>query len=244
MTTRGHRVGLVATKDYIFFSTKDNLYARSRHNKFYSSVIFTENMARITCVSPCNDGTRVAIGDEKGKVSLLKLAGGKFEIVKEHMMCNGVVNEILWSPDNKFIVAVGDKASCLNPETGGRGGDVTGHTGLVLCGALTDQKVLFTAGESNEILRHEGIPFKGNGTRVSHPHTGFVNQLRLSPDGNFFVTVSLDKSICIFDTKTSELKHHINGAHEMGIYDVAWIDNENFVTVSADNSAKYWHMAE
>jgi len=35
---------------------------------------------------------------------------------------------------------------------------------------LTNEKVLFSAGESNEILRHDGIPFKGQGKKVDHPH--------------------------------------------------------------------------
>jgi hypothetical protein len=40
-------------------------------------------------------------------------------------------------------------------------GDVLGNTGKILCAALTKDKVLFSTGESGEILRHDGIPFKG-----------------------------------------------------------------------------------
>lgn len=80
---------------------------------------------------------------------------------KEHFMLTGIVNEIVWSKDDKVIVAVGEKACALNPESGSRMGDVTGSTAKILCAVLTSEKVLFSAGEGNEILRHDGIPFKG-----------------------------------------------------------------------------------
>jgi hypothetical protein len=90
-------------------------------------------------------------------------------------MLTGIVNEIVWSKDGKCIVAVGEKACALNPDTGSRTGDVLGSTAIVLCAVLTAEKVLFSAGEGNEILRHDGIPFKGQGKQVKHPHTGFIN---------------------------------------------------------------------
>ena len=90
-------------------------------------------------------------------------------------MLAGIVNEIVWSKDNKVIVALGEKACALNPESGSTTGDVLGATGKVLCAVLTHENVLYSAGEGNEILRHEGIPFKGQGKTVKHPHSGFIN---------------------------------------------------------------------
>ena len=31
-------------------------------------------------------------------------------------------------------------------------------------------------------------------------------------------------------------------AHELGIYGVAWVDDEIFVTVSADKKVKFWNL--
>lgn len=54
-------------------------------------------------------------------------------------------------------------------------GDITGVTATALCGVYTAKKILFTAGEGNEILKHQGLPFKGQGKQVTHPHTGYIN---------------------------------------------------------------------
>lgn len=199
---RGHRTSFVASPTHFFYAVKDNLVARGRTNDTQSSAVFCSNRDRITCVSLSNDGVRVAFGDEKGKVTILKFINGKFEPFKEHFVLGGVVNEIVWSKDNKCLVALGDNkgsAAAINPDSGSRMGDVTGFTSAVLCSVLTNEKVLFSAGEGNEILRHDGIPFKGQGRQVAHPHTGFINQMALSPDGTKFVTCSADKSIAIFD---------------------------------------------
>jgi len=72
-------------------------------------------------------------------------------------------------------VIVGERACALNPESGSTTGDVLGSTGKILCAILTPEKTLFSAGEGNEILRHDGIPFKGQGKAIKHPHTGFIN---------------------------------------------------------------------
>lgn len=88
------------------------------------------------------------------------------------------MNEICWSADNKCIVAIGEnnsRLSCCNPESGSGMGDITGITSTMLCGVITNKKVLFTAGEGKEMLMHPGIPFKGQGKQVTHPHTGFIN---------------------------------------------------------------------
>lgn len=140
-------------------------------------------------------------------------------------MLTGIVNEICWSKDGKVLVAVGEKACALNPESGSRTGDVLGATGKILCAVLTEEKVLFSAGEGNEILRHEGFPFKGQGKQVKHHHTGYINQISLNPDKSKFATASSDKSICIFDAKTGDVIKHYPAAHSMGIYDLVWIDD-------------------
>lgn len=210
-TIRGHRTSIAVSETHLFYGVKDNLVAKGIQNDETTSAVFCTNRDRITCVSVCSDKIRVAFGDEKGKVTILKFADNKFEPHKEHYLMPGVINEILWSADTKCIVAIGEnkgQLAAVNPESGSRMGDVLGLTATVLCGVLTPEKVLFTAGESNEILRHDGIPFKGQGKKVENPHTGFINQMSLSPDGSKFATCSADKSIAVFDAKTGLLIKH------------------------------------
>jgi WD40 repeat protein len=114
----------------------------------------------------------------------------------------------------------------------------------VLCGTLTAKGTLFTAGESNELLKHEGPVFKGQGQKIQNPHTGFVNAMRLSPDGSKFATASGDKTIAVFNAEDGSLLKHIKAAHAMSVVDLAWIDNEHFVTCSSDNNVKKWNCNE
>jgi WD40 repeat protein len=244
-TVRGHRTSFEVSPTHYFYAAKDNLVAKSRTAETTQSAVWCLNRDRITSVALSHDGTRVAFGDEKGKVTILKWKDNKFDAHKEHFLLMGIVNEILWSHDDKCIVALGENkgqlAAC-NPETGSRMGDVTGFTSTVLCGVFTAEKVLYTAGEGNEILQHQGTPFKGQGTQVKHPHTGFINQMRLSPDGSKFATCSADKSIAVFDAKDGTLIKHFTATHAMGIYDLCWVDNLSLLTCSADNLVKKWSV--
>lgn len=244
-TVRGHRTSFAVTATHFFYGVKDNLVARARTEDHLNSAVFCANRERVTCVSLCSDNVRVAFGDEKGKVTIVKFQNGKFEPHKEHFCLTGVVNELLWSTDGKCLVAIGEnkgQLAAMNPESGSRMGEITGVTATVLCGVLTAKKVLFTAGESNELLRHDGIPFKGQGKKVEHPHSGFINQMRLSPDGSKFATCSADKTIAVFDSDTGALIKHYKAAHAMGIYDLDWINDSSFLTCSADNLVKKWSL--
>jgi len=126
---------------------------------------------------------------------------------------------------------------------GNKCGDILGVQGNLLCVDLTARPYnLFSSGEVPDIVNHEKIPFKGLGTSVGGGHTNFVNQIRVSPDNTRFASVSSDKKINIVDTKSKAILASTDGAHAMGIYDVAWLDDERIVTSSADNTVKLWKV--
>lgn len=165
-TVRGHRTSFDVTPTHYFYACKDNLVAKSRTADSTQSAVWAQNRDRITSVAVAHGGARVAFGDEKGKVVILKWADNQFEAFKEHFLLSGVVNQLLWTNDDKCIIALGENkgqlAAC-NPESGSRMGDITGFTSTVLCGVYTADKMLYSAGEGNEILKHQGLPFKGQG---------------------------------------------------------------------------------
>lgn len=66
----------------------------------------------------------------------------------------------------------------------------------------------------------------------------------MSPDGSKVATASADKSIAVFETETGTKIKHFTGAHAMGIYDLCWIDDNHFLTCSADNNVKKWSLDE
>lgn len=81
-------------------------------------------------------------------------------------LLGGAINSIAWTNDAERIIAVGAGqghfAAARNASTGSKLGDVLGHTANVLACAVTPRPFkLFSAGEANELLVHEGAPFKG-----------------------------------------------------------------------------------
>ena len=97
--------------------------------------------------------------------------------------------------------------AAVNPVSGSHIGELFGMSG-VLCGVMTDKKTIFVAGESNEILQYSW-PWKSNLKKLQNPHTGFINQMQLSPDRSKFATCSLDKTIAVFETETGNMIKHI-----------------------------------
>lgn len=95
-------------------------------------------------------------------------------------------------------------------------------------------------GENNEISVFDGTPFKFN--KTIRAHTGFVNKIAYRPDGIFFVSVSADKSIAIYDSETLEVVRKIEKAHNKGIIDAIWINDAQIATSSSDNDVKYWNI--
>lgn len=65
----------------------------------------------------------------------------------------------------------------------------------------------------------------------------------MSPDNTKFITVSSDKSIVVHDVSNHAVLSKADGAHEMGIYDARWLDNNLVATCSADNTIKIWSVA-
>ena len=241
-STRGYRTSVAQWQKYKIYAIKDNLVCST--GTLEGNLCYTRCLP-ITCVSifsPNANILRIAFGDEAGKVTILKLADGQLTLDKEWPLLPGAVREIVWKSDGKNMIVLGEKACAINPDNGSTTGDVLGATGKILCAALTNDKVLYSAGEFSEILKHEGIPFKGQGKKIDHPHKGFINQLKLCPDGSKFTTGSADKSICVFDAKSGEVIKHYPACHKGGVYDIIWINDTEFISSSADNTAKHWSV--
>jgi WD40 repeat protein len=242
--TRGHRLTFDFNSTHLFYACKENLVARGWKDELKTSVVYTGHQDQVTCVSISRAGNQIAIGDVKGCVTILTFNGSVFEKKKEHFLIKGDVNDILWAQDDKFVVAVGVNGSHLgacNPESGSRVGEIFGVAATALCGTLVGKNNLYTAGEGKELLKH-AFPYKGQGVQVKHPHDGFVNQIRASPDSSKFATVSADKSICVFNAADDTVLKHYTKAHAMGIYDLWWLDDSSFMTCSADNNVKVWQL--
>ncbi len=160
---------------------------------------------------------KIGYGDISGKITILNLADGQLTVDKELPFLAGPVREIVWKVDGKAIVALGEKAVSFNPDSGSTTGDILGATGKILCAALTKEKVLLTAGEFNEILRHDVITFKVQGKKSRASPQGLCEPTQIEPGRIKFATGSADKSACVFDAKTGAVIKHYPACHKVGV---------------------------
>ena len=58
------------------------------------------------------------------------------------------------------------------------------------------------------------------------------------------MSVSSDKSIIVYDSDSTEVLQKIEKAHNKGIIDAAWIDEDMIMTASTDNTLKIWNAQD
>jgi WD40 repeat protein len=93
---------------------------------------------------------------------------------------------------------------------------------------------------------HKGPPFQKipseNGVPAESEHTrGGVQCVRYNSSGSLVVSVSSDKSICLYDGTTFEKQVKVEGAHDATIYACDWArDDAHILTASGDGTCKLW----
>lgn len=172
----------------------------------------------------------VASIDEKGTLKIHEVLPAKFVEFKVYdgfyMGCKGLD----WTPDNKRLCAVGSGRNkygrVILVDTGSDVGDISGVTATLTTACFRPQRPykLVVGGDEKAVKYFDGPPYKYAGSKTSH--TNFINQVKYSPDGNLFVSVSSDRKIVVYDGKSGDVLKELNGAHEAGITGIAWLDDK------------------
>ncbi|ALC42319.1 CG10931, partial [Drosophila busckii] len=72
-------------------------------------------------------------------------------------------------------------------------------------------------------------------------HKRGVTALHFAPSGNYLLSGSADRTLNIWDVRTSQLEKTLNG-HTLGINDVSWSpDNKYLISCSDDKTIKLWN---
>jgi WD repeat-containing protein 61 len=121
-----------------------------------------------------------------------------------------------------------------------------GHDNSVF--ALTyspDNQHLYSGGR-DVMLRNWEV--KSNYTRQLDiaAHTLHINAIAFSPDGNVYATVSMDKTLKIWDAQTNELlkvadKQRHQG-HTTSVNKLLWLSNDTLLTCSDDRAVMMWEI--
>jgi WD40 repeat protein len=169
--------------------------------------------------------------------------------VKSQFKIGKSVADLDWDADSTRLVAAGDgnhKAKCFGWDSGNNLGELTMHSQPVISCSYRKTRPfrVVTAGEDLSVNMYEGPPFKYSNSYKGH--TRYPNCVRFSPNGEHYLTVGADQKIVLFNGVNGQVVKEIESktdGHKGAIYSFAWgPDSKQFLTVSADKSAKVWDI--
>lgn len=249
-TTRGK--ALVLNGDpkgkNMLYTNGNSVIIREVENPSVSD-IYTEHATHTTCAAYSPSGFYIASGDMSGKVRVWDTVNKEHILKNEYQPFAGEVKDIAWSGDSQRIAAGGQGnqkfSHVFTADSGNSLGDLIGHSSAVNNISFRPERPfrLVSASEDNSICFYEGPPFK---FKISlKDHTNFVNAVRYSPKGEYFVSGGADKKAYVYDGKTAEKVGELGSpsAHSGGIYAMCFnSDGSQILTVSGDKTAKIFKV--
>lgn len=245
---RPSRLAYDAKSDRVAYCSGKSVFLRSVADPA-QCVQFTGHNHSTTVASFAPSGFYVASGDEAGNVKVWDAVGEEHLVKGEYQIINGPINDIAWDADSQRLIAVGDGKEryghAFTWDSGNTVGEIAGHSAQINAVAIKPSRPYRAATVSDDgaMVFYHGPPFRFNSS-VRGNHTNFVRDVSYSPDGAFIVSVGADRKIVVYDGKSGEVVKTLgDGVVNGGIFAVSWVDNEKFVTSSADSAVRVWNVA-
>ncbi|KAF9166681.1 WD40 repeat-like protein, partial [Mortierella sp. AD010] len=131
-------------------------------------------------------------------------------------------------------------------DSGSSCGEIMGHSKVVNTVAIRQTRPFraVTGGDDNTLVFSNGVPFVFN--KTIHDHTGFIQEVKFSSNGEMFASVGSDGKIFLYDAKTGDKLKELSTAdhgHTGSIFALSWsADSSRILTSSADQTAKIWDV--
>jgi WD40 repeat protein len=222
-------------------------------NDMTKTMVFAEHKEKVLVAKANPKGTRIASGDESGKVIIWEILKDGRISVRDTYPINTGIRDIAWSPDGQRLVVAGDSngdsfvvAFLVN--TGSTLGAFMRHTSRVLSVSYKPTRPyrVVSGGEDRLVAMHEGPPFQFLQSQ-SH-HSNYVTKVEYRPDGEQFFSTGNDGKLYFYDGKTGEK----TGTFKMGdkkqrhggtIAGANWgPDGKQILTAGADRVCKLWDV--
>lgn len=186
----------------------------------------------LTCSAFSNDGTKVAIGSNDGKLFLFETEN--FTIIQSKHIHKGAINDIQWSLNGKYILTASDDMTLILTNVCNFEQCVysdfekqfvkcsLSKTGSLICGVTIEQLLVLWNENPYEYLNFELA------------HSDLITGLQFSNDEKTLLTSSFDGLLRIWDVETFYLLKTIS--FKTPISAAIFDPFENFVLVSTHDS--------
>ncbi|NEP35876.1 caspase family protein, partial [Moorena sp. SIO3B2] len=217
-----------------------------RHTNIVSSVSFSR------------DGQTLASGSDDNTIKLWNRKTGK--LIRTLPGHTGPVNSVSFSPNGKTLASGSNDETIKlwNPKTGKLIRTLIGHDNVVnsvsfsrdgqtLASSSTDNTIKLWDPKTGKVIRTiHGYdhplwdPKTGKVIRTLHGHTGHVNSVSFSRDGQTLASGSTDNTIKLWDPKTGKEIRTLHG-HDNVVNSVSFSrDGQTLASGSTDNTIKLW----
>ncbi|KAJ3205559.1 hypothetical protein HDU82_005132 [Entophlyctis luteolus] len=251
-TTRGHAVHLGEDPkgENFLYTNGRSVIIRSIKDQFVASQ-YTQHTAPATVARYAPSGFYIASGDERGNIRIWDTINSENILKTETRPLAGRINDIAWDGESKRLIAVGegkDKfAHAFLFDTASSVGEMSGHSKTINAVSMRASRPFkaVTASDDMSVNFYPGVPFKFEKSLKDHGR--FVQCVRYSPSGDYFVSGGMDAKLFLYDGKTgdlvAELADPANG-HTGGIFSVSWSkDSTRLLSCSSDTTVKIWDIA-
>jgi WD40 repeat protein len=192
-------------------------------------------------ISP--DGKKIAISIGGDSLNILIFHRGeqpKIDTIKGY---RNAVYCLAFSPTGNELAAGYDNGLVIIWNlTNGQRTDLNSHKYRVLSMDYSRDGKMLVSGSFDKTAQIWDLE-KRQIVKTLSGHTNFVQAVMFSPNGQFVATGSDDKTAKIWDVNTGIETMELNG-HTKQITALAYSDSAHLVTVSFDQLAKIWHIAE
>jgi WD40 repeat protein/tRNA A-37 threonylcarbamoyl transferase component Bud32 len=217
----------------------------------FSIITYHGHWDRVQSVVWSSDATRIASAGDDGTVQVWDaITGRQVLIYRGH---SNAVNAVAWSPDGKRIASASEDKSVQVWDTSNGGPIFTyrGHTKKVLAVAWSpDGRRIASGGEDKSVQVWSPIRDKSSffGTLRLTPrgqfnykgHSGRVNGLIWSPNGQRIASVSNDKSLQVWDSSTGK-QFIIHRNTSAGLNAVTWSPDGRYLAAGGnDKMVQVW----